>query len=146
MGTRKPKASDIPDATVLAVIDANAPRWTMVHEVFNAIVADRPEMPFKVVQAKIRQMIANKRLGGCGCGCRGDFSRPRKGSSRTSVGQVEDGSLNKWRPIFSAAGLQPRWSARRRNWLARRQIPGWDGIGLEFLEGAYDDQIHGRKS
>ena len=68
------KASDITDEQVLAVVDAAIARgrWcALVSDVCDAL----PAFPYKVVLAKIRQMINKDRLDGCGCGCRGDLRR-----------------------------------------------------------------------
>lgn len=43
-------------------------RW----EIYKAF----PGVPEKVVQAKLRNMVARKKLNGCACGCRGDFLIP----------------------------------------------------------------------
>lgn len=74
---RDPKASDISDEFVLSVIDrikAEKGSWTTIDEVHEAL-PDADAWPYKVVLAKCRQMIAKGRIGGCGCGCRGDLTR-----------------------------------------------------------------------
>ena len=68
------KASDISDEAVFAVVDrvlVECGRWTVMRDLWEAF----PEFPGKVVQAKMRQMVAKGRISGCGCGCRGDFER-----------------------------------------------------------------------
>lgn len=44
-------------------------RWTLLWE----IQADFPDIPPKVILAKLRQMLRAGWITGCGCGCRGDF-------------------------------------------------------------------------
>lgn len=45
------------------------PRWSSLWDVQDAL----PDVPPKVVLAKLRSMIKRKLLNGCTCGCRGDF-------------------------------------------------------------------------
>ena len=75
------KAADISDERVFAVVDAAKKAgayWATVQQVCEAI----PEFPYKIVHAKIRQMIYKKRLDGCPCGCRGDLDRPKATNAR----------------------------------------------------------------
>ena len=75
---RRPKAADIPDAFVFSVIDQTKKekgRWTWVSDICAALESAGLEFPFKVVQAKVYQMVNKKRVQGCGCGCRGDLMR-----------------------------------------------------------------------
>ncbi len=68
------KAADISDCQVFAVVDrirSTENRWTHTDDLCEAF----PTFPYKVVLAKMRQMVNKKRIGGCGCGCRGDFER-----------------------------------------------------------------------
>lgn len=68
------KASDITDEQILAAIDEIIKQggcWASRWEIY----AKFPGFPEKVVQAKLRRMVYKKRLGGCACGCRGDFHR-----------------------------------------------------------------------
>lgn len=75
---RAPKAADIPDAFIFSVIDQirkDKGRWTWVSDICDALESAGMEFPFKVVQAKVYQMVNKKRVQGCGCGCRGDLMR-----------------------------------------------------------------------
>ena len=71
------QAKDLPDADVLAVIHrletdgqyGDKRRWVMRGEVEAAF----PDAPWKVVLAKCRSLIKRGLIGGCPCGCRGDF-------------------------------------------------------------------------
>ena len=75
------KASDITDAQIFAVVDhvrATKRSWTSMTDLMEML----PEFPcegpngrWKIIHAKMRQMIAKKRIDGCPCGCRGDFQR-----------------------------------------------------------------------
>lgn len=68
------KAADIPDSFVLDMIDRmreTKHRWTHVQDLMEAL----PHVPYKVIQAKVRQMISKGRITGCPCGCRGDLER-----------------------------------------------------------------------
>ena len=64
-------AKDIDEERLLAFIREinNTGRWAFtwdLHEEF-------PEYPPKVLRAKCRALISQKKLNGCACGCRGDF-------------------------------------------------------------------------
>ncbi len=78
------QAKDIPDEAFIAAVAAcsvrqaaawNNPgawchRWGVRDELTEALGVDVPE---KVVLAKARTLIKQKRMAGCACGCRGDF-------------------------------------------------------------------------
>lgn len=72
------KASDIDDRAFLAVVLRRSldgkwahmdRRWVLFHEMYDEF----PDMPWKVVHAKGRQLLKRGLLDGCGCGCRGDL-------------------------------------------------------------------------
>jgi hypothetical protein len=65
------KASDIPDRAIYEVV-ATKNGCCQIWDLREAI----PQFPYKIIQAKCRQMIAHGRLRGCLCGCRGDFRFP----------------------------------------------------------------------
>lgn len=68
------QAKDILDDTVLSVIDQKLERermWTHVQD----LQAAMPNIPRKVLLAKMRSMIRRGIVDGCACGCRGDFER-----------------------------------------------------------------------
>lgn len=45
------------------------PEWASLWDV----EAEFPALPAKVVRAKLGALVRRKILGGCACGCRGDF-------------------------------------------------------------------------
>lgn len=68
------QAKDLSDAQVLEGIVATrgrngVPRWSTLWDMQAHLAA----FPSKVVLAKLRSMIKRKVIGGCACGCRGDF-------------------------------------------------------------------------
>jgi len=65
----RPKAADIPDAAMLAVLTPQWQCWWTIAEHF-------PAFPPKVVQAKLRQLLKRDLAHGCPCGCRGDWHLP----------------------------------------------------------------------
>ena len=70
MINRRPKASDIADAQILAIIrDVKGPYASMRMDIEERL----PEFPPKVVLAKLHALVRRKVLDGCDCGCRGDF-------------------------------------------------------------------------
>lgn len=70
------QAKDIPDDDFLAFIaerGAGKPAgWVHTWD----LAEGWPDVPPKVLLAKARQLIKRNLLGGCGCGCRGDFHIP----------------------------------------------------------------------
>lgn len=75
------KAADIDDRTVLAFIAQQRtqpwPNWVRRMDV-EALL---PDVPPKVVLAKLRQLLKRRLLTGCGCGCRGDFEMTTAGEA-----------------------------------------------------------------
>lgn len=88
VGSRKPKASDIDDVTLLLIIDrltTEHGRWLFTGEVVDAY----PEpMPYKVVAAKLARFAERGLATGCACGCRGDWELTEKGRSLAGVGDA----------------------------------------------------------
>lgn len=84
VGDRRMQCKDIPDDVFLdavrrtpAVDDSLDPsswrmRWS-VHEELERVLGFVPE---RLLLAKARKLMAAKRLGGCPCGCRGDYHLP----------------------------------------------------------------------
>ncbi len=89
------QAKDIPDRPILEflarpeIVDSIGANWLdlggdigkdypeiMARSVRHAMP---PDVPGKLVLAKMRQLIHRGVVDGCGCGCRGDFSITRKG-------------------------------------------------------------------
>jgi hypothetical protein len=77
MTERKPKAADIDTIEALRVVKRRSleGHWTLVGDLEEAF----PEFPYKVVLAKVRALIRNGYVDGCGCGCRGDLVMQPKG-------------------------------------------------------------------
>lgn len=68
------QAKDITDEALLRAVviatDARSAPWA---NRFDVGVVLGEEIPEKVVLAKARKMIRQKKLYGCACGCRGDW-------------------------------------------------------------------------
>lgn len=78
-GSTRMQTKDIADDAVLAVIDdvrAREGRWTLTYDIEAAL----PDVPHKVIVAKMRSMLRRGLVTGCGCGCRGDFQRAEASS------------------------------------------------------------------
>lgn len=99
------KAKDIPDEMILKLLAPHQGRWTFwtrdtpeEHAAGRQKWADNlrargldptlrdypllhipPEIPFKVYFAKLRALHRRGLIGGCTCGCRGDFEITDKG-------------------------------------------------------------------
>jgi hypothetical protein len=68
------QAKDISDEVMLAALAATrgrngVPKWSCLWDVQRHLAPAPP----KVVTAKLRSMIRRGVIGGCCCGCRGDF-------------------------------------------------------------------------
>lgn len=74
---RWPKAADISTLAALRVVERRSRegRWTLVGD----LEREFSGMPYKVVLAKVRTLIRNGHVDGCGCGCRGDLVMQDKG-------------------------------------------------------------------
>lgn len=68
------KASDVPEEPIYAAC-RNA-RFLGLGANMSEVMAVLPGFPIKVVRAKLRKMILQKKICGCACGCRGDFILP----------------------------------------------------------------------
>ncbi len=68
------QAKDVPEQAILALIPAESPtsigisRWDIGRAM--------PDVPEKVLLAKLRSMVKRGLIRGCACGCRGDFHLP----------------------------------------------------------------------
>ncbi|MEU9925101.1 hypothetical protein AB0H51_28100 [Streptomyces griseoluteus] len=77
---RRMQCKDIPDAAVLDAIryaphhgqPAGAP-WRMRWDVQDALEAVTGPIPERLFLAKMRRLFAKHLVGGCDCGCRGDY-------------------------------------------------------------------------
>ena len=70
---RPPKCSDIDTEVLLRGIEAMCRikgGWLATSEVHGVLL---PGLPFKLVHAKLAKLVAQGRLSGCPCGCRGDW-------------------------------------------------------------------------
>jgi hypothetical protein len=84
IGNRRMQCKDIPDSVFLGAVlrtpgnfgstapDAWRMRWN-VHAELEATIGPVPE---NLLLAKARKLIAAGKLGGCPCGCRGDYHLP----------------------------------------------------------------------
>lgn len=71
------QAKDIPDLTVLGIIDdieRRQNKWTLTYD-----LRDRLSVPYKLVVAKADALIRRKLITGCSCGCNGQFELTAKG-------------------------------------------------------------------
>jgi hypothetical protein len=82
----KPKASGISDEEFLAIVrefnEGRAPEcqeepfpgphWAQIWDMEKRF----PDLPTKVLRAKARSLMKRGLIGGCSCGCRGDYAVP----------------------------------------------------------------------
>lgn len=70
------KAADITDEQIYQAIDKiRAEKQQYVAYLWD-MREQFPTVPPKILQAKLKTMVNKRRLEGCACGCRGDFTRP----------------------------------------------------------------------
>lgn len=71
------QCKDIPDATFLDAVrtaPANCVGWRRTWDVHEALEAAMgQEIPLNLLMAKARRLESRGLLGGCTCGCRGDW-------------------------------------------------------------------------
>lgn len=71
------QCKDIDDAAVLTFLAQHQGRWSTWDEGYGYMPTVRdampPKTPPKLQLAKMRQLMRRGLVGGCDCGCRGDF-------------------------------------------------------------------------
>ncbi len=76
------KASDIPDLTLLAVIDhVNRQKGYWANNGDIQMVMEEAGVPDKVILAKCARLKKRKLVDGCACGCRGDWELTQAGAN-----------------------------------------------------------------
>ncbi|MFB6505531.1 hypothetical protein ACFC07_22430 [Streptomyces sp. NPDC056099] len=82
LGGRRMQCKDIPDELVCDVVRRTPPPWPtspgaapwrMRWDVQAALETVTGPLPEKLFLAKISKLFAKRLLGGCDCGCRGDY-------------------------------------------------------------------------
>lgn len=75
---RRMQCKDIPDDLFLEAVRLTRRPWgwAMRWDVQVALEVVLGPIPVRIVLAKARRLIQAKRMGGCPCGCRGDFELP----------------------------------------------------------------------
>jgi hypothetical protein len=73
--TKKIQAKHIADNLIYVIIEELYKKTGMTMINRWEIGKLLPGYPEKIVLAKLRNMVESGKLWGCGCGCRGDFSR-----------------------------------------------------------------------
>lgn len=75
------QCKDIPDVPILAFLDSLNGTWATWYSGYPNSVTNvmPPGIPRKLVLAKMRQLIRRGLVGGCNCGCRGDFTLTYRG-------------------------------------------------------------------
>lgn len=72
---RPMQCKDIPDSAVIAAVRGSLKPWgsAMVWDVRAALAGEVGEVPARLFAAKMRSVVDRGLVGGCACGCRGDF-------------------------------------------------------------------------
>lgn len=77
------QAKDLPTERVLAAIRDLSTRPRMVDRW--SLAEALPDVPEKVLMAKLRKMVKAGLITGCFCGCRGDFEIVKRAPARGIV-------------------------------------------------------------
>lgn len=93
------QTKDIPDSLVLNYLNLHQGRWTMLfgrqfstwvdNELTEVDIFPR-DMPVKLALAKMRNLHKRGLVGGCPCGCRGDFEITDKGLKLIGKPRLKD--------------------------------------------------------
>lgn len=71
------KASNLSEAAILATLNEQPgvwhTHWADAGSMPRVYDPTHPDAPEKVLLAKLRAMVRKGLIGGCGCGCRGDW-------------------------------------------------------------------------
>jgi hypothetical protein len=103
MKNGKPQCKDIPEQPILQLLYDNRSKWcssfgidiAKERSIYNAL----PEgTPWSLMLAKTKRMIGKGLIGGCACGCRGDFEITEKGIEELAFMNTVDGC--KTQPYF----------------------------------------------
>ncbi|MFD7763626.1 hypothetical protein [Streptomyces microflavus] len=82
IGGRRMQCKDIPDEALCDAVRltpppwptaSNAAPWRMAWDVQATLETAIGPVPYKLFLAKVRRLFAKGLLGGCDCGCRGDY-------------------------------------------------------------------------
>jgi hypothetical protein len=78
---RRMQCKDIPDQVVIGAIRRTAPvtetgGWRVLWHVHAELEETIGPVPRNLLMAKLRKLVGSGRVGGCACGCRGDFHLP----------------------------------------------------------------------
>jgi len=78
VGDRRMQCKDIPDDVFLDAVRFTEPRghWRMRWNVQERLESVLGPIPENLLVAKARKLMAAGKLGGCDCGCRGDYHLP----------------------------------------------------------------------
>ncbi len=85
------KCSDIHTEGILLFLSRHQGQWsTYCRNQWMPAVADgmRPDVPWKVMWAKMKRLIHQGLVDGCPCGCRGDFEITNKGLAMIGVART----------------------------------------------------------
>ncbi|MBV1940841.1 hypothetical protein KUF83_30365 [Streptomyces sp. BV286] len=89
---RRMQCKDIPDEAMCDAVRRVPPPsrpgaapWRMAWDVQAALEAEIGPVPDKLFLAKIRKLFAKRLLGGCDCGCRGDYHLTEECGGNSSV-------------------------------------------------------------
>lgn len=77
------QCKDIPERPILELLLKSGPHWCNWYfgDEYDVRNAMPPGIPEKLILAKMKNLIRRGLVGGCDCGCRGDFVITPKGKA-----------------------------------------------------------------
>ncbi|MFI5831041.1 hypothetical protein ACIA6C_27970 [Streptomyces sp. NPDC051578] len=117
IGDRLMQCKDIPDQLVIEAVASADDGWAITAEVRKFLEARVGPVPWNLLLAKLRRLIARQLIDGCACGCSGGFRIPGVQVQRhAAAARTVDRWLAAQRAVSTsdvpAALRGPNWKAR----------------------------------
>lgn len=102
VGDRLMQCKDIPDQLVLDAVTDREPGWSTqtTGRICEALEQQLGPVPWNLLLAKLRRLVARGLIDGCPCGCSGGFTIP--GRQEPSAGDAL-AAFDRWLAAYSAA-------------------------------------------
>ncbi|MEU7066924.1 hypothetical protein [Streptomyces sp. NPDC046161] len=117
IGDRLMQCKDIPDQLVIEAVASADEGWATTADVWQFLEARIGPVPWNLLLAKLRRLIARRLIDGCACGCSGGFRIPGvQVEHSAAAARTVDRWLAAQRAVSTssvpAALRGPNWKAR----------------------------------